>query len=148
MKMGVFSEFSAIEYSKTLKEKTNNISITSTLEDDVIFYNNKNITKIFRMKFNDIINDDLDEGIMAPKQEDVKGLKEFVDNLDCDFLLVHCGAGVSRSAAIAAAINDYLKLGYDIFGDKSFSPNPTVYKIACKEFGIAKEKEYYEDIFR
>ena len=41
----------------------------------------------------------------------------FVDNINCDELIIHCYAGISRSAAVAAAISEYLKinLGSGIF---------------------------------
>ena len=108
-----------------------------------------NINGIFRMYFNDLITDfGKDKDFMpAPKQEDFAGLKKFVDNLDCELLVVHCGAGYSRSAAVAAAINDYLNLGYEIFGNPNYCPNLTVYSCCLQDFGIAKTQVFYENLF-
>ena len=149
MKMIILPQLAAEEISKEINIKTSIISITGPDEDDVKFAKNENIDKIFRMRFNDIEHDLEMNGIkyQAPVQSDFTGLKAFVDNLDCELLVIHCGAGVSRSAAVGAAINEYLNLGYQIFNNPNFFPNMTVYSCCMEELGIAKTKEYYEKIF-
>lgn len=149
MKLEIMSQRGAEKEAEILNEKTSIISITCPDEDDVTFADNKNIDKIFRMRFFDVINDvELDDNYYpAPKQEDFTGLKEFVDNLDCERLIVHCRAGYSRSAGVAAAINEYLKLGYKIFGNGRYCPNATAYSCCMKEFGIQRDENYYEGIF-
>ena len=149
MKLLILPQIVAEEQSKFWTDKTSIISIVGPLEADAEFARNKNIDKIFRMYFNDLITDfKIDDEIMpAPVQSDFIGLKDFVDSLVCDTLVVHCGAGYSRSAAVAAAINEYLNLGYEIFSDKNFCPNITVYSCCLKEFGIAKTQDFYESLF-
>ena len=148
MELMILSQQQAEEMAPLLNIKTSIISITSPDDEDVKFQYNKNIDKIFRMKFHDIITDmKIEPFIKAPRQEDFAGLKDFVDSLDCDLLIVHCAAGQSRSAAVGAAINEYLNLGYKIFGDTRFCPNHTVYKCCMKEFKIEKDRTYYEDLF-
>lgn len=134
MKILILSEMAAIKYAKTTKVSTSIISITSTLEDDVVFEYNKNIKNIFRMKFNDVLDDNSD--FAHPKQSDFNGLKNFIDNLDCELLIVHCFAGVSRSAAVAAAIFKYFKSNINLFEHKDYEPNVLVYNLACKELNI------------
>ncbi len=149
MEMKIMPQRIAEEISKDLDVKTSIISIVGRTEDDAVFSDNKNIDKIFRMRFPDCVTDMKFKGgiLKAPMQEDFVGLKEFVDSLSCDMLIVHCGAGYSRSAAVAAAINDYLNLGYEIFGNPNYCPNPTVYKCCQNELGIAKTKDFYENLF-
>ncbi len=149
MELKILPQKMAENISKDLDVKTSIISIVGPYEDDAVFSDNKNIDKILRLYFNDCVADIKykDDVLKAPIQEDFKGLKDFVDNLSCDLLIVHCGAGVSRSAAVGAAINDYLNLGYKIFGNPNYSPNPTVYKCCQNELGIAKTQSYYEELF-
>ena len=131
MKILVMSEMAAVEYVKNTKEYISIISITSTLEDDVIFEHNRTVKGIFRMKFNDVLS--TDDGFDAPKQSDFNGLKKFIDNLNCNILVIHCFAGVSRSSAVAAAVMDYLKIEHDLFNNNEYEPNTLVYKLAKKE---------------
>ena len=149
MKLEIMSQRNAENISKYLTEKTSIISIVGLDEENAQFYKNPNIDKVFRMYFYDLESDfkASDKIYRAPIQSDFVGLKNFIDNLDCDLLIVHCGAGQSRSAGVAAAINEYLNLGYDIFGDKRYSPNGTVYKCCLNELGIAKSKDYFEEVF-
>lgn len=145
MNLFIYPEYKAIEMSKTFKNKTSIISITCPDDDNVIFADNPNIISVFRMKFNDVTSEEY--GIPVPVQDNFNGLKAFVDTLTCDDLVVHCGAGVSRSAAVAAAINDYLELGYNIFGNINYHPNHLVYSLACTELGILKDENYWNKIF-
>ena len=149
MELKILSQKIAEDMSKILDKKTSIISIVCPGENDAVFFDNKNIDKILRLYFNDCISDIKMQNtvLKAPTQDDFKGLKNFVDNLSCDLLIVHCGAGVSRSAAVAAAINDYLNLDYNIFENPNYSPNPTVYKCCQNELGIAKTKDFYKNLF-
>lgn len=131
MKILVMSEMAAVEYVKQTKQNISIISITSTLEDDVVFKHNGTLKSIFRMKFNDILS--TIDGFDAPKQSDFNGLKKFVDNLDCEVLIIHCFAGVSRSSAVAAAVMDYLKMEHNLFNSNEYEPNILVYKLAKNE---------------
>ena len=100
------------------------------------------------MKFNDL-DKDLD-CMKAPILEDFKGLKKFLDDniTAVEQILVHCGAGYSRSPGCALAIAEYLNIENDIRDNKNFNPNLLVYKLAKQELGIDKDKNFYEDLFR
>lgn len=139
MEVLILSEMEAIEYAKNLNVPTSIVSITCPLDDKVTFINSKNLKSVFHMQFNDIVvkNGDFDE----PKQEDFKGLKKFIDSLNCELLIVHCFAGVSRSAATAAAITQYLGIEMEIFNSDDYDPNPLVYKLACKELEIKPRRD-------
>ena len=92
------------------------------------------------MKFNDLEKEYDEEGIPygrpLPKSKDLNGLKEFVVQLRCDRLVVHCYEGTSRSAAVASAIWKFRGGSDTILTHQRFAPNRLVYILACKELGI------------
>lgn len=128
MKIKVMSRNMAILYSENLKIPTIIISITSKDEENVIFAENENIIDICRLSFNDLDRDI--EKYKAPILSDFDGLKEFIDKYPNIDILVHCGAGVSRSPAVAMAIGDYLKIDTGINMSKNYDPNRLVYRLA------------------
>lgn len=154
MKITVLAEKKAIEYSKNVKHSSIFISITCPGEDDVKFSDNRYIKSIFNMKFNDTgENGDNINGvfIVGPKQDDFNGLKKFIDmNVTNDIveIVVHCGAGVSRSAGTALAIAEYLGIDNDIQSNPNFNPNLWVSKLVRNELKIAKNESYYADVFK
>lgn len=148
MRLYIASEKKAIADSKKYNQNTAIISITEPNQEDVVFAENPFIKALFRMKFYDI---EREYGKVKPAQQsDFKGLKEFVDSLselNIKQLVVHCAAGISRSAAVAAAINEYANLGKHIWDCPSYFPNGHVYKLACRELGIGRTQEDYETLF-
>ena len=116
------------------------ISITSKEEKDVDFPDKRCVTGILRLKFNDLWEEYDDEGIPfgrpLPRQEDFKGLKEFVSGLSCGRLIVHCREGISRSAAVAKAILESRKGLDEMRSERPVCPNPLVYTLARRELGI------------
>lgn len=150
MRIIVLPEKLAQTYSFEISKKTIIISITCPPEDNVKFANNKNIIDIFNMKFNDL-DEDVDENFKAPIQSDFNGLKDFIDKYKdiAEEIVVHCGAGASRSPGCALAICDYLK---DKISSKNMeyekmNYNKRVYSLSLNEFGIGKNEDYYKDIF-
>ena len=102
------------------------------------------VKKIFRMFFADI--DSCDAPYLmkyAAKQEDFHGVKNFIDEIknNCNLLIVHCAAGISRSPAVASAIEEYLGFPDSIWKSGSYHPNRHVYKLSLQEFGIPKTEE-------
>lgn len=71
-----------------------------------------------------------------------KIIKEFIQQLEnVETLYVCCDYGVSRSAAIAAAISRFNKMNEnDIWLNPKYCPNILVYKILCKELGLNNSK--------
>lgn len=133
MIFSVFSRASAIAYSyKKDIPKTAIISISDVyaeniLEEYPIFAQNPLIENILYLNFNDV-----EEGKpFAITDEDGRKIADFVRNLPktTEQILVHCGAGVSRSAGVCAAILKYLT-GDDsqIFGSVKYCPNITCYR--------------------
>lgn len=76
--------------------------------------------------------------------------REFVDQMieeKVQIFIVHCAAGISRSAGVAAALSEYLGLHEKIFGNPNYYPNRLVYKLSLNELGIRKTQEYDKEIF-
>lgn len=133
---------------KTLEEVTNLqegelisiISIVSSDERDVEFSRNENLCGVLHLKFNDLEKEYDEEGIPygrpLPKSKDLKGLKEFAAQLDCDRLIVHCYEGTSRSAAVASAVWRFRGSADITLTHQRFAPNRLVYTLACRELGI------------
>ena len=130
----------ALALASGAKEKTAVISITSKEEKDVVFPANENLTGILHLKFNDLTQEYDEEGIPygrpLPKQEDFAGLRDFAAGLDCGSLIVHCWEGTSRSAAVAQAIYEYLGCRDELRTQQRFSPNPLVFRLACRVLGL------------
>lgn len=120
-----------------LRQETAIISIVGTGVPKVMFASNPNIKAVFHMSFDDVLVPEDDK--IPPVQDDFRGLKEFVDSLSVKVLLVHCAAGISRSAAVATAIAEYLgRSGNCVLVTKQeYNPNMMVYRFACKELGIS-----------
>ena len=89
-----------------------------------------NVVDIFTMKFDDT-DDSLKDA--SPNKRAFKGLKNFVDNLKTEVLIVHCYAGISRSSAVAAAIGEYLGIRLKIWTDRHYDPNILVYELTKEE---------------
>ena len=114
------------------KKSVSIISIVSSDEKNVEFDRKK--------KFNDLEKEYDEEGIPygrpLPKSKDLNGLKEFVEKLGCDRLIIHCYEGTSRSAAVASAIWKFRGGSDTVLTHQRFAPNRLVYILACRELGI------------
>ncbi len=137
MTIYICSQPRAVEIVKEAKIKTSVISITSKEDGQVKFPANANLLSVLHLKFNDLTEEYDEEGFPygrpLPAQEDFSGLKEFVDGLRCETLIVHCWEGISRSAAVAKAIYEYRGCLDEIVKQKDISPNPLVYVLAKRE---------------
>lgn len=140
-KIRIMGEREAIVYSKTVKKPTAIISIVSKIEKPINFDNNTNISEIFRLFVNDLYCDFKNTAIpleagLAPVQNDFDGLKQFVDRNKNAEIVIHCAAGVSRSAGVALAVAQYLEY-YDlqdyILNSGNFDANLLCYKLARNE---------------
>lgn len=123
------------------------ISITSTDQEDVKFAPEFPENKILRLKFNDLQSEYDEDGVPygrpVPKPEDFAGLKDFLDRLDCERLLIHCWEGESRSAAVAAAVYEYRAYVDHMYTYQRFIPNQLVYARACHELQMLKKDLRY-----
>ena len=132
MEFKVYSRNKAKKESYKLDKPTIIISITDPDKNLNTFANNPNIIAICRLQFDDT-DPDIKlkyEVLMAPK--DASKIKDFVEAYKdkAELLIVHCEAGISRSAGVMAAIQKYL-IGDDsaIFNSRRFCPNMHCYKL-------------------
>lgn len=86
----------------------------------------ENVKAHFDLRFDDTENS-LNED--SAKVGDFKGLKNFIDTLPTSILIIHCFAGISRSAGVAAAISEYIGLRMKIWTNKRYEPNVLVYEL-------------------
>ena len=108
------------------------ISITGTGCAPVLFAENEQIKAILHLCFNDVYKG----GFGAMNADDADSIVRFCLNwLPQTNLLVHCEAGVSRSAGVCAAILKWYE-GDDmqIFGNPYYRPNIHCYSEVLKAF--------------
>jgi predicted protein tyrosine phosphatase len=118
------------------------ISINTPGDSANTFCKTHTIRKVLTLFFSDIGVRDTD-GIPMSK-EDAKKIADFVKWLkttDTKELWIHCDAGVSRSAAVGAAILKYLT-GDDsaIFNNPNYIPNSSVYRLTLEALYKMEEK--------
>lgn len=139
----VMSRERAVRYSYNDHPNALMISIRDT--DQPIPFFNKNNMVVHYFEF-----DDVEDGSTAIhgkpiSKEQANHIAEVVKNEDYDCIVVHCGAGVSRSAGVATAIG--IALNNDdsfVFNDGRFNPNCTCYKKVMEAFGLENNEEVFK----
>lgn len=148
--MGYMAAFDWVYNSSSLPEKEN-YAIISIRENShgigsgVRYVRGGNCKAAMNIEFGDLDYDMLktipkaaiEKGISKPmSQSDALRIREFVDGLDdfnIDVLIVHCYAGVSRSAAVAAAIlKEKTGDASEILDSDWYEPNRYVYDLLIK----------------
>lgn len=125
-------------------EKTAIISITDTYSENNHFHSNPNIIAILKLKFDDIEKDE--KNCVCINDIDAKDIVAFInklkDKVEC--IIVHCEAGISRSAGVAGAIMKYLNNDdTPVFNSGRYCPNMTCYRkvLSCFMNGDIDEQE-------
>ena len=153
MMIEICSRNRALELVSRIKENISVISITSKEEKTVSFPQSdmpggKADFPVFHLQVNDLTSEYDEEGIPygrpLPAPEDLEGLRDFVNRLACERLIVHCNEGISRSAAVAAAIYEYRGRTDTLWTYQDYAPNRLVYALACRELGIVPGNLWYE----
>ena len=149
MKFQVMSRANARKHSfDPAIDKCVIISINDTFIEANKFNNNPKIKSVCSLFFNDV--EGRETGHMV--REDADKIIEFVNNNlnDVDEIIVHCGAGVSRSAGVCAALMLILT-GDDsaIFNDNRYRPNMHCYRLVLESyFGHYNKKAIDESLRR
>ena len=134
--INVMSRNDATKYSlEPHKEKAAVISISDCDKEFPVLENNQNngITVRCKVRF-----DDVDRGAKnciteGDASEIVLFVTENANNIDR--LIVHCEAGVSRSAGVAAAIMKAVNGDdWDVFNNPKYVPNMTCYRTVLDAF--------------
>ena len=143
MHVAITNRLSAEKASSLIRTPHAIISITDPDKEFADFAPNENRIDILSLQFYDLedIRDDMKleeaaeyvtafgEGLFSHEQavqiiNFVEGIKDKINGF-----LIHCEAGVSRSAAVAAAIELMLNGSSErIFQDRRYSPNAYVYR--------------------
>ena len=113
------------------------ISITDTDKADVIFEKNEanGIKAVLRLKFDDVERDYKNEHCIT--KEDAENIVKFVNKNKnrVDKFIIHCEAGVSRSAGVGAAIMKALNGDdWDVFKNPLKCPNMKCYRTVLNAF--------------
>ena len=145
----VMSRNLAHKYSfKPHEEKTAIVSINNVDSGFVNFRNNNknNIVAVLSLFFDDVCSDEPN----CMNENDAEKIAEFAKSIvnKVDKIIVHCEAGVSRSAGVAAALMKYFN-GDDmpIFENPQYCPNMYCYSMMLNTLMIdineeeIKEKE-------
>jgi predicted protein tyrosine phosphatase len=142
MRVEIYSLYQAAIFSQVFDEKHIIISIVSPYREGTPFKDNPNRLDILRLYFYDIDSskeeskvsyDDLmaQYGSGVFTEEQAQQIIDFVEKYkdQVELIVVHCEAGISRSAGVGAAILKQLT-GDDsfIFNDNRFLPNMFVYR--------------------
>ena len=120
--------------------KTAIISITDTDKADVVFEKNETngIKAVLKLKFDDVERDYKNEHCIT--KEDAENIVKFVNKnkSKVDKFIVHCEAGVSRSAGVGAAIMKALNGDdWDVFKNPLKCPNMKCYRMVLNAFADA-----------
>lgn len=113
------------------------ISIWSSDDAPVKFAPNINPKYIMKIMFDDIVSDD-EYGIPI-SENDAQKIVSFVNRIISDnieTIWVHCDAGISRSAGVAAAIDICVNGNQNsfVFNNSKYSPNMRCYEFVKNAF--------------
>lgn len=129
MRVIVMNQREAENYSANKQvEPSFMISITSLNQENAKVYatRDNNIFKVLKLSF-----DDTDNGY-GMTLNDANKIKDFIIEAieHVELIIVHCGAGQSRSAGVAAAILKYLyNDDSQIFNNPRYTPNMRCYSM-------------------
>lgn len=140
MKMMVMSRSDARRYSFKDIPKTIIISIASIDEDKNNFADNDNIVDILYLFFDDVEKNEPNHITVDDANKIIAFINKYKDsNVE---LIVHCGAGVSRSAGVCAAIMKIVNGNdFPIFDNPRFCPNMTCYRTILETYFGAYDEE-------
>lgn len=127
MKILVFSRQDATQNSYVINENCVMISIRNIKSEPPMFAVNSHIQDILSLVFDDEENQTIGMNYIQANL-----ISKFVDKWKdkVDLIIVHCEAGVSRSAGVAAAIGKYLNNDDTfIFKNRRYVPNMNCYRL-------------------
>lgn len=148
MKFQVMSRKNARAYSfRDDIDKCIIISINGTDETLNQFHTNPAIKAVCSLVFNDVGGSDPN----CMTREDADKIISFVNQHvnSVDEIIVHCGAGVSRSAGVCAALMMIINGNdSDIFNNSRFCPNMHCYRLVLESYFGHYDKEPIEKKLR
>lgn len=144
-KIDILSKECCINLSKeNLEQECVIISINDS-GYTTIFHNNTKIKDILSLTFDDL-SFEMD-GFSVFNKPMANQILSFVDayKSTINHFIVHCTAGISRSAAVGFVLEKYLN-GCDahLFKEGRHIPNKLVYKLMSNSFGLAYDENEFE----
>lgn len=132
MKIEILSKKEAIQKSYVIDEDCIIISINDINSERPIFAVNHSIKGVLTLFFDD--EEDVINGMKTPQAIRVVYFVNQWKN-KVQTIIVHCGAGISRSAGVAAAIGKVLN-GDDtfVFNNPKYVPNRNCYRKTLNAF--------------
>lgn len=121
------------ESYKLSAPKTAIISIANINDNDNVFAHRDWLCAVLKLKFDDVESNEPD----CISADDAACIVHFINRIKdkTDRVIVHCEAGVSRSAGVAAAIMKFINMDDSIiFNDDKFRPNMTCYEKVLNAF--------------
>lgn len=114
------------------------VSICNTDRSMIHWFADKH-NNVLNLDFDDVLFTDEEAGIFALNDEQAKILVDFFEeHKDVQNFIVHCEAGISRSAAVAVCFVDFLhmngKKDITLHKNYAFSPNTLVERLLHREF--------------
>ena len=148
MDFSIMSRKEAIDFTYSCNHRPNVIiSITDVGSSKPQFGRMANIYYMLRLEFDDVLHNE--PNAMTSSQANdivqlIKVLKNSAVGIDNINFIVHCEGGVSRSAAICAAIKTILgQDDMDIFRNPKYAPNKhCYYTLLNTYFGSFPEQEH------
>jgi len=144
MHVTILDKHAALKVAEIFPKPFAVISISTPGDEPPKFPNNKLLKYLLPLSFYDIDpasweTSELEiykNGIFSEKQ--AKQIIEFVykiEEVEIDTMLIHCDAGVSRSAGVGAAV-ELIMNGSDktVFNNRKFVPNRFVYRTIINTF--------------
>lgn len=129
MQYKILSRAAAQKHSYKVDMPTIIISITDPDKDIARFAKNPNIYGVCRVSFDDADKRVDDEILMT--HDDAKKIIDFVNRYrqNVDQIVVHCEAGMSRSAGVMAAIREWLDGDkFSVWNNPMYHPNRHCYR--------------------
>ena len=151
MKFQVMSRANARRHSfRSVMDDCVIVSISDVTSDPNRFHNNPNIKGVCYLSFDDVEGDKANCMTRADAEKIIKFVNEYVGKVD--EIIVHCFAGISRSAGVCAALMLILT-GNDmeIFNNPRFCPNMHCYRTVLETYygsytSTGIENQYKENI--
>lgn len=147
MEFRIASRAGARRFSYETNKRSIIISITDFWSRPVNFADNPNVIGILRLKFDDVSRGE--ENCMT--EEDAKKIIRFVNNYigSVECILVHCEAGVSRSAGVCAALMKIIT-GDDgsVFNNPRYYPNRDCYRVVLNSYFRSYKEDSIEEDYK
>lgn len=134
MKFQVMSRANARRHSfRSVMDDCVIVSISDVTSEPNRFHNNPKIKGVCYLSFDDVEGDEANCMTRADAEKIINFVNEYVDKVD--EIIVHCFAGISRSAGVCAALMLILT-GDDmeIFNNPRFCPNMHCYRMMLETY--------------